>query len=256
MTGMSIFLVFSTSIMNAPLTSPPRYQNAAHCYVYLDDVTFIHGEPQSYHRTTRFKESRWFTRGWTLQELLAPTIVKFYSENGKFLGSKSSLQREISSVTGIPVPVLTGRVAFPDIAVDERFSWAETRRTKRSEDAAYCLFGLFDVHMPLIYGEGEAKALKRLKREINESLKDQAPPTHTAESLASLDRDMTDSMDGVTLDGSRDVTPAPGGSSERGLQMFGESFMDMYYKSLTTTKIPKRHEVPAYCACWQTNCTD
>jgi hypothetical protein len=111
-----------------------------------------------------FRNSKWFTRGWTLQELIAPRIVEFYAADWTEIGTRVSLQDEISIITGIDNRILEGE--SPDICnVAERFSWAASRETSRVEDAAYCLLGIFQVHMPLLYGEGE-NALLRLQEQI------------------------------------------------------------------------------------------
>ncbi|KAJ2970411.1 hypothetical protein NUW58_g9706 [Xylaria curta] len=75
------------------------YQRAGICYAYLVDVPSANGTELSEHLT----RSRWFTRGWTLQELLAPQEVEFYSSDWTFLGTKASLCSDISSITGISV---------------------------------------------------------------------------------------------------------------------------------------------------------
>ncbi|KAK5655205.1 hypothetical protein OQA88_6104 [Cercophora sp. LCS_1] len=111
-----------------------------------------------------FENSRWFTRGWTLQELIAPPLVEFYSHDWHEIGTKFSLRKAISKITGIDMRVLEG--ADPSTChVAERMSWAANRQTTRVEDAAYCLLGIFKVHMPLIYGEG-SRAFFRLQKEI------------------------------------------------------------------------------------------
>jgi heterokaryon incompatibility protein (HET) len=122
------------------------------------------GRPSQYELT--FQGSRWFKRGWTLQELLAPSSVEFFSENGVRLGDKSLLQQEIHNVTGIPIKALQG-CSLSEYTVEERFSWAKHRETKYKEDKAYSLQGIFDVCIPLLYGEGEDRAFARLKEEIN-----------------------------------------------------------------------------------------
>ena len=136
------------------------YREAAKCYVYLSDISTkdIHS----------FQASRWFTRGWTLQELLAPKVVDFYTVEGEYIGDRSSHMQEIESVTRIPRHVLEG-VPLSELTVGERLHWATTRTTKREEDRAYSLLGIFDVHMPLIYGEGSEKAFLRLQEEISKS---------------------------------------------------------------------------------------
>ena len=145
------------------------YQRAAKCYVFLSDVAVPDNvaDPQLYRITweNAFRKSRWFTRGWTLQELLAPASVEFFSKEGRPLGSKISLEQEVHETTQIPLEVLRGQ-RLSEISVDERMSWAVRRKTTIKEDKAYCLLGIFGVFMPLIYGEGEDHALLRLKEEI------------------------------------------------------------------------------------------
>jgi hypothetical protein len=147
------------------------YRNAVKCYVYLSDVSqpALSVNDAFSHRTweSDFRKSRWFTRGWTLQELLAPPSVEFFSREGNRLGDKTSLERQIHKITGIADSALRG-AALSQFSVDERFSWIERRQTTRKEDKAYSLLGIFDVFMPLIYGEGEKNAFKRLKASIQE----------------------------------------------------------------------------------------
>ena len=135
------------------------YQKAEKCYVYLSDVknSTLDGDGES-----ALRESRWFTRGWTLQELLAPKSVEFFSEKRAPLGGKESLRHIICEVTGIPADALSGS-DLSEFDVAERFSWAENRQTTREEDGAYCLLGIFGVYLPLIYGEGKENALDRLR---------------------------------------------------------------------------------------------
>ncbi|XP_014553175.1 hypothetical protein COCVIDRAFT_75541, partial [Bipolaris victoriae FI3] len=135
------------------------YQNAKKCYVFLSDVEndTLEGDSELV-----FRQSRWFNRGWTLQELLAPHSVEFFSQYGTRLGDKESLKHIICEITGIPLKALSGS-DLSEFDVAERFSWAANRRTTEEEDGAYCLFGIFGVHLPLIYGEGKANALERLR---------------------------------------------------------------------------------------------
>jgi hypothetical protein len=141
------------------------YRNSAKCYVYLSDVA-----TSSFINEETLQPSRWFTRGWTLQELLAPRVVEFFSRDGTLIGNKSSpaIQLQITRISGISLQGLQG-VPLSDISVKERMSWAKQRNTTREEDMAYCLLGIFDVHMPPIYGEGQEKALKRLQSEIGKA---------------------------------------------------------------------------------------
>jgi hypothetical protein len=140
------------------------YRDAVKCYVYLYDVQAVSVvEPSTWE--SAFLRSRWFERGWTLQELLAPTSLEFFSREGKKLGDRQALQLQIGAATKIPVAVLRGS-HLSSFSVEERLSWAEGRQTKREEDEVYSLLGLFDIHLPILYGEGKQNALRRLMREI------------------------------------------------------------------------------------------
>jgi hypothetical protein len=146
------------------------YRNAAKCYVYLSDVsTDKHTRLSELSWISAFNRSRWFTRGWTLQELLAPASVEFFSQEGMRLGDKESLKLHIQHITDIPIQVLRGD-PLSQMSVDKRLSWMVNRDTTIEEDVAYSIFGIFDIHMPLIYGEGAINALRRLGEEIEKSL--------------------------------------------------------------------------------------
>ncbi|KAJ9653656.1 hypothetical protein H2198_007167 [Neophaeococcomyces mojaviensis] len=154
--------------LSEAITSMYRwYQQAQICYVYLADVsTCLEVDGfcgRSWERA--FRESRWFTRGWTLQELLAPKEVVFFSREGERLGSKTSLEELLSDITGIPLTALRGQ-SLSQFSVAERMRWTQGRRTKRKEDQAYCLLGIFNVFMYLNYGEGD-NAFVRLTEETN-----------------------------------------------------------------------------------------
>ncbi|KAF9462361.1 heterokaryon incompatibility protein-domain-containing protein [Collybia nuda] len=138
------------------------YKDARICYAYLCDVPSEgnHRDPRSL-----FAMSRWFTRGWTLQELIAPERVIFYSRDWVDIGTKASLQDTISSVTGISPDIIVGGTILDSVPVAVRMSWAAKRDTTREEDIAYSLMGIFDIHMPLLYGERD-KAFFRLQHEI------------------------------------------------------------------------------------------
>jgi hypothetical protein len=144
------------------------YQNAVKCYVFLSDVSTpsITDNPlyQSIWKTA-FQKSRWFTRGWTLQELIAPASVEFFSVQHRRLGDKESLKQQIFEITGVPIQALEG-LPLTRFSIEERMTWAAKRRTTEEEDGAYCLLGIFGVFMPLIYGEGRRNAFVRLKEEI------------------------------------------------------------------------------------------
>jgi hypothetical protein len=149
------------------------YRNAAKCYVYLSDVSTNDHDQINLSLLSwesAFRKSRWFTRGWTLQELLAPPSVEFFCSKGKRLGDKRSLERQLHEITGIAVQALQG-TPLSEFSFNDRLSWAKTRQTKREEDKAYSLLGIFNIHMPLIYGEGMASAFKRLQEEIDKNLR-------------------------------------------------------------------------------------
>ncbi|KAK5198598.1 hypothetical protein LTR47_007594 [Exophiala xenobiotica] len=139
------------------------YQNATVCYAYLEDVYSNPGE-NSEDMDHESRESRWFTRGWTLQELIAPSILIFFNKTWEQLGTKTSMAASISSFTRIPQSILLGGDLDQE-SVARRMSWASTRQTTRVEDLAYCLLGIFNINMPLLYGEGE-RAFVRLQEEI------------------------------------------------------------------------------------------
>lgn len=140
------------------------YQGATKCYVYLSDVEVLSDAPEF---CVPFRQSKWFTRGWTLQELLAPAAVEFFSKEGRLLGSRLSLERDIHDITGIPIGALRGQ-RLAEFSVEERMRWAAGRSTTMTEDIVYCLFGLFEVFLPLIYGEGAKHASVRLKMAIRD----------------------------------------------------------------------------------------
>jgi hypothetical protein len=147
------------------------YRDAKVCYVYLSDVSLPASEnrPAPSQWETTFRKCRWLKRGWTLQELVAPDVVEFYSREGVHLGSKRSLEQCIYAVTGIPINVLRSGQNLSELTVAERMAWMRGRETTREEDMAYSLLGIFNVHMPLIYSEGKDNALRRLQEEIKKS---------------------------------------------------------------------------------------
>lgn len=144
------------------------YKKAGVCYAYLSDVEPF--QPDNL-KVGMMEASRWFKRGWTLQELIAPSTIEFYDASWSEIGTKSSISRLLSQITGIRLEVLRGQ-SLKSCNVAERMSWAAQRGTTRSEDMAYCLMGLFDVNMPLLYGEGEVRAFVRLQEEILRSNED------------------------------------------------------------------------------------
>jgi hypothetical protein len=176
------------------------YQNAAKCYVYLSDVSTAQQKASSgfseFTWEPAFQESRWFTRGWTLQELLAPRVVKFFSLEGKELGDKRILEPQIHEITGIAIPALRG-IPLREFSIEERLSWAEGRQTTREEDKAYSLLGIFGICMLPNYGEGGGNAFKQLWKKIDmssEGLLQQQASIQTSR----VRPDMVSDMEGVS----------------------------------------------------------
>lgn len=158
------------------------YANAEVCYAYLDDVDATLQARYNSESGRYFEEwnitpeelarARWFTRGWTLQEVLAPMHVVFFARGWKYIGTKESLREPLAEITKIDITALDG-VSLESFSVATKMSWAARRVTTRLEDIAYSLMGLFDVNMPLLYGEGE-KAFIRLQEEILKDSHDQS----------------------------------------------------------------------------------
>jgi hypothetical protein len=181
------------------------YKHSKVCYVYLSDVpctaldgpgdfTSLADDPKNglaqfglpAECRDSFRRSRWFTRGWTLQELIAPPCVEFFSVEGHLIGDKISVAYEIQQLTGIPTRLLGGQ-SLHQFTRDERLGWTKGRTTKLEEDGAYCLLGLFDVYIPLIYGEGRANAFHRLHAAIDQKLANAPrPPNDTTSFLGTL----------------------------------------------------------------------
>jgi hypothetical protein len=141
------------------------YESSKTCYVFLSDVRQADIDVQ-------FPRSKWFTRGWTLQELLAPEIVEFFDKDWKKLGTRNQHSKWISDITGIDQSVLARiknlggyDVEIGSFCVAKRMSWASRRETTREEDTAYALLGIFNINMPLLYGEG-LRAFTRLQEQI------------------------------------------------------------------------------------------
>ncbi|KAJ9148904.1 Ankyrin [Pleurostoma richardsiae] len=178
------------------------YREAAVCYAFLDDVDDGLQNPfrapakeanaagagvdhEERDLVQSIRSSRWFTRGWTLQELIAPSNVYFYSRSWNLLGSRlgddmsgplspvARFPELLSEITGIDSDVLAGFVVLEDLSVANRMKWAARRQTTRPEDIAYCLMGIFNVNMPLLYGEGH-RAFMRLQEEILKVTDDQS----------------------------------------------------------------------------------
>ncbi len=138
------------------------YSCASQCYAFLHDVD-DDDDPRA--PGSQFRKSVWFTRGWTLQELIAPSMLVFLSKDWNTIGTKHGMAPIVSEVTGVDIGILQGTDSLESVSVSRRMSWASARNTTREEDEAYSLMGLFSIHMPTIYGEGR-HAFIRLQEEI------------------------------------------------------------------------------------------
>ncbi|KAL2759798.1 hypothetical protein ACRALDRAFT_2077213, partial [Sodiomyces alcalophilus JCM 7366] len=149
------------------------YQKSAICYAFLTDVTacdpfFAEADDDpdpSSAVSSALSRTRWVTRGWTLQELIAPRALRFYDVAWTPRGTKAGLSASIARITHIEEAVLRGERPLDSVPLAHRMAWAAGRKTTRVEDMAYCLLGIFGVNMPLLYGEGE-RAFVRLQEEI------------------------------------------------------------------------------------------
>jgi hypothetical protein len=170
------------------------YKRAAICYVYLSDL-----RSSGHLVAASLEKCRWFTRGWTLQELIAPPKIKFFDRYWRYRGQKHQGTRgssrdylidKLADVTGIDVKILDHSAPLSSAAVASKMSWAAKRETTRIEDMAYCLLGLFDVKMPLLYGE-EEKAFTRLQQEIIRSTFDLSIFAWAAPSISQLGQNIS-----------------------------------------------------------------
>ena len=173
------------------------YRDSAKCYVYLTDVKADASIPKELmsrgitlrdilaqeHIKSCIQESKWFTRGWTLQELLAPRDVMFYTAEGGCIGEKSKLVHVLADITGIPRDALQV-TPLSHFNIDQRMKWSEGRKTTRQEDLAYSLLGIFDIQMSLFYGEGRERAFERLKKKIRKSQEAVGPIPQEPEPVA------------------------------------------------------------------------
>lgn len=151
------------------------YREAEICYTYLFDVASAERPNASIEfvncNNPEFIGSAWFKRGWTLQELIAPKEQQFFNKEWVELGTKDELKEAIHLITGIPLTILIGG-SLAEEAVSSKMSWVAARQTTIPEDIAYCLLGIFDVNIPLLYGEGMEKAFLRLQEAILKSTDD------------------------------------------------------------------------------------
>ncbi len=183
------------------------YQRAAKCYVYMWEISTKErrkGDEKAWDTWEQaFRESKWFTRGWTLQELLAPASVEFFSEDGNRLGDKQSLEQLIHQITGIPILALRGSV-LSQFSAEQKLDWAKNRQTTREEDWAYSLVGILEISIPVIYGEGKKNAVRRLRREIDDASKDEKCLRHLYATDPIDDKDRIEQDKGGLLEDSYD----------------------------------------------------
>ena len=150
------------------------YENAQVCYVYLHDVLDPSFPVESdYDEEAAKRCPEWFSRGWTLQEMIAPSNVQFFNKKWQHLGDKRTLARTLKDITGVPKHILRDGLYGNRPCVAQIMSWAANRTTTRVEDRAYSLLGLLGVNMPMLYGEGK-KAFHRLQLEIIRTSNDQS----------------------------------------------------------------------------------
>lgn len=141
------------------------YRDSFLCFAVLTDI-----DPT---QKGQFTQSVWFTRAWTLQELIAPTKLIFFDNTWDKMGTKHELADAIVTRTRIDKDVLIGQKRLDRINVAQKMSWAADREAGIVEDIAYSLLGIFDVNMPMLYGEGR-KAFVRLQEEIMQRNADQS----------------------------------------------------------------------------------
>ncbi|KAF1914815.1 hypothetical protein BDU57DRAFT_520013 [Ampelomyces quisqualis] len=154
----------SAELAEAIVSMYSWYRNATTCYVYLPDFSIKSNEGGL--PVDALRRCRWFSRGWTLQELIAPTKVEFFSKEGHRLGDRSLMAQHLQQVTGIRAEILRGDLALDGVSIEERMSWLRNRETKIEEDAAYCMQGIFGVNMLPMYGETKESAFSRLENKI------------------------------------------------------------------------------------------
>ncbi|KAJ5256845.1 hypothetical protein N7478_012949 [Penicillium angulare] len=191
------------------------YLESAKCYAYMSDMESPDQLPSSV----------WFTRGWTLQELIAPHEMIFLDKNWSDMGSREDLCHELEKITKIESSLLIGKSRLDQFSVAKRMSWAATRETTRTEDRAYCLMGMFNVNMPLLYGEGE-NAFIRLQEEILKNSDDETLFAWESDNvsrknpcglLAHSPKDFANSGDIFPVTVSQGATPFT--STNRGIQI-------------------------------------
>lgn len=180
------------------------YKRATICYVFLSDLAHF-GRPENAEELqATIKHCRWFTRSWTLQELIAPVHINFYDGDWKFCFTKELASEALSQITGINCDVLKYKMDLPDVSVAQKMSWAATRQATRIEDVAYSLLGIFGLNMPMLYGE-EERAFLRLQAEIISSCPDSTilawkHRLETSENISEDPDDMSENSENMSED--------------------------------------------------------
>jgi hypothetical protein len=201
------------------------YRRAHVCYAYLSDLRWHRhpGQANTSDYVTPLQHCRWFSRGWTLQELIAPRQMTFFDYEWQVVGDRLALASDLATITGVDEfllsypprtmdeePFLDDRLRSVSIA--RRMSWAGPRRTTREEDVAYSLMGIFNVNMPLLYGEGGIKAMARLQEAIIRQSGDQSILVHGGEhTLAEYPHDFSSDIMQMARPGRSAMDFAEGG---------------------------------------------
>ncbi len=202
------------------------YQRSGVCYAYFADVeSEVRLGPIVLR--TRLAAARWFTRGWTLQELLAPREMVLYARDWTRIGTRYDFRYVLSEITAIEIKYLCGDEPLERASVAKRMSWASKRNTSRVEDTAYCLLGIFDVNIPLLYGEGK-KAFRRLQEEIMKA----SPTDHSLLAWGTIVRMPRRQVeDGLQLKGLKPIPWDPDEASSTLHGLFAESPRDFQYSA-------------------------
>lgn len=154
----------SCAAQSEAINSLPRiYRDCEHSIVYLEDL--YHDQFEDEQIGERLAACRWIKNIWAIPQIVFPREVYFYSSDWSQIGTKRSLLPHLSSIIGIDQPALEHWGCLEDYSIARRMSWASEMTAFRTEDLAYALLGLFDVGMPIIYGEG-GKAFLKLQEEI------------------------------------------------------------------------------------------
>ena len=220
------------------------YQKADVCYAFLSDFRKKDGR-------AGLATCRWFTRGWTLQELLAPAKVEFYDRDMAFFGDRMALADWIASATGIPTTYLRGESPIHEACIAQRMFWASSRTTTRLEDSAYCLLGLFGVNMPLLYGEG-SKAFMRLQQQILTQSGDEtlfawtSSDTAPCGMLAKSPKAFSSASNVYRIDSRPRRPPSP--STNQGLEFAVTTYVSRRWVDWILPSTPNYLHIPISCA--------